>query len=81
MGVHASNGELFALTTGAIRVFNIGDNGNVAPKRSIAGAQTGFAFPVAVWTVGDELFVADGPTAALFADAALLETHGLEKPA
>ncbi len=59
MGVHASNGELFALTTGAIRVFNIGDSGDVAPKRSITGAQTGFAFPVAVWTVGDELFVAD----------------------
>ncbi|HQA33935.1 MAG TPA: DUF2341 domain-containing protein [Casimicrobium huifangae] len=59
VGVHASNGELFAMTSGAVRVFNIGDNGNVAPKRSISGAQTGFAFPVAVWTIGDELFIAD----------------------
>ncbi|MBX7235436.1 MAG: energy-coupling factor ABC transporter ATP-binding protein [Caldilineales bacterium] len=31
--------------------------------------------------VDEGRIVADGPTAALFADAALLETHGLEKPA
>ena len=45
------------MTSGAC-VFNIGDNGNVAPTRSIS-AQTGFAFRSRVWTIGDELFVAD----------------------
>lgn len=59
IGVHASDGELFVVTSGAVRVFNIGDDGNVAPKRSITGAQTGFAFPTAVWVIGEELFVAD----------------------
>ena len=59
IGVHAARGELFAISGNTVRVFNVSDDGNVAPKRSIMGPLTRLVNPAAAWVVFDEIFVAD----------------------